>query len=40
MNVKLFNLMSSVEKTRFISWNLSGKCKCRLDKVDKVVLEY
>ena len=31
LNVKLFNLMSRTNETRFIEWHETCKCKCRLD---------
>ena len=33
LNVKLFNLMSRTNKTRFIKWYEKCKCKCRLDAI-------
>ena len=33
LNVKVFNLMSRTNETRFIEWHETGKCKCRLDAV-------
>ena len=33
LNVKVFNLMSRTNKTRFIEWHETGKCKCRLDAI-------
>ena len=30
-NVKTFNLMSRINKTRHIMWHETFKCKCRLD---------
>ena len=33
LNVKLFNLMSRTNKTRFIKWHEKCKCKCRLDAI-------
>ena len=32
LNVKVFNLMSRTNKTRFIKWH-ENKCECRLDEV-------
>ena len=31
LNVKVFNLMSRTNETRFIEWHETCKCKCRLD---------
>ena len=31
MNVKAFNLISRTNKTRYIKWYETCKCKCRLD---------
>ena len=31
LNVKVFNLMSRTNKTRFIKWHEKCKCECRLD---------
>ena len=31
LNVKVFNLMSRTNETRFIKWHETCKCKCRLD---------
>ena len=31
LNVKVFNLMSRTNETRFIEWHGKCKCKCRLD---------
>ena len=31
LNVKVFNLMSKTNETRFIEWHESCKCECRLD---------
>ena len=31
LNVKVFNLMSRTNETRFIEWYETCKCKCRLD---------
>ena len=31
LNVKVINLMSRTNETRFIEWNEICKCKCRLD---------
>ena len=33
LNVKLFNLMSRTNETRFIEWNETCRCKCRLDAI-------
>ena len=33
LNVKVFNLMSRTNKTRFIEWHEKCKCKCRLDAI-------
>ena len=33
LNVKLFNLMSGTNETRFIEWHEKCKCKCRLDAI-------
>ena len=33
LNVKLFNLMSRTNETRFIKWYEKCKCKCRLDAI-------
>ena len=33
LNVKVFNLMSRTNETRFIKWYEKCKCKCRLDKI-------
>ena len=33
LNVKVFNLMSRTNKTRFIEWHETCKCKCRLDAI-------
>ena len=33
LNVKVFNLMSRTNKTKFIKWHEKCKCICRLDKV-------
>ena len=33
LNVKVFNLMSRTNETRFIKWHEKCKCKCRLDAV-------
>ena len=33
LNVKVFNLMSRANETRFIKWHEKCKCKCRLDAV-------
>ena len=32
-NVKVFNLMSKTNETRFIEWHETWKCKCRLDAI-------
>ena len=31
LNVKVFNLMSRINETRYIKWHETCKCKCRLD---------
>ena len=31
LNIKVFNLMSSTNETRYIKWHEMCKCKCRLD---------
>ena len=31
LNVKVFNLMSRTNETRYIEWHETCKCKCRLD---------
>ena len=31
LNVKVFNIMSRINKTRHIKWHETCKCKCRLD---------
>ena len=31
LNVKVFNLMSRTNETRFIEWHETCNCKCRLD---------
>ena len=31
LNVKVFNIMSKTNKTRFIKWHETCKCECRLD---------
>ena len=31
LNIKVFNLMSSTNETRYIKWHETCKCKCRLD---------
>ena len=31
MNVKVFNLISRTNETRYIEWHGTSKCKCRLD---------
>ena len=31
LNVKVFNLMSRTNKTRYIKWHETCRCKCRLD---------
>ena len=33
LNVKVFNLMSRTNETRFIEWHEKCKCKCRLDEI-------
>ena len=33
LNVKVFNLMSRTNETRFIEWHEKYKCKCRLDAI-------
>ena len=33
LNVKVFNLMSRTNETRFIVWHETCKCKCRLDAI-------
>ena len=33
LNVKLFNLISKTNETRFIKWYEKCKCKCRLDAI-------
>ena len=33
LNVKVFNLMSTTNETRFIEWHETCKCKCRLDAI-------
>ena len=33
LNVKVFNLTSRTNKTRFIEWHETCKCKCRLDAI-------
>ena len=33
LNVKVFNLMSRTNETRFIEWNETCRCKCRLDAI-------
>ena len=33
LNVKVFNLMSRNNETRFIKWHEKCKCKCRLDAI-------
>ena len=33
LNVKVFNLMSTINETREIKWHESCKCICRLDKI-------
>ena len=32
-NVKVFNLMSRTNETRFIEWHETCKCECRLDAI-------
>ena len=39
MNVKTFNLKSSVNEKRFMSLHKQCKCNCILDRVDKAALE-
>ena len=31
--VKVFNIMSRTNETRFIEWHETSKCKCRLDAI-------
>ena len=31
INVKVFNLMSRTNETRYIKWHETCECKCRLD---------
>ena len=33
LNVKVFNLMSRTNETRFIEWHEACKCKCKLDEI-------
>ena len=33
LNVKVFNLMSRTNETRYIEWHEKCKCKCRLDAI-------
>ena len=33
LKIKLFNLMSRTNETRFIEWDETAKCECRLDAV-------
>ena len=33
LNIKVFNLMSRTNETRFIEWHETCKCDCRLDAV-------
>ena len=33
LNVKVFNLMSKTNETRFIEWHETCKCECRLDAI-------
>ena len=33
LNVRIFNLMSRTNETRFIEWNETCRCKCRLDAI-------
>ena len=33
LNIKVFNLMSRTNETRFIEWHEKCKCKCRLDAI-------
>ena len=36
-NVRLFNLMSRTNETRYIKWHETCKCICRLDKIILIV---
>ena len=38
LNVKVFNLMSRTNETRFIKWHETCKCKCRLDAIVFVII--
>ena len=31
LNIKMFNLMSRTNETRYIEWHETCKCKCKLD---------
>ena len=33
LNIKVFNLISRTNETRFIEWHEKCKCKCRLDAI-------
>ena len=33
LNIKVLNLMSRTNETRFIKWHEKRKCKCRLDAI-------
>ena len=33
LNIKVFNLMSRTNDTRFIEWHETCKCQCRLDAI-------
>ena len=33
LNIKVFNLMSRTNETRFIKWHKTCKCQCRLDAI-------
>ena len=33
LNIKVFNLMSTTNETRYIKWHETCKCKCRLDAI-------
>ena len=33
LNVKVFNLMSRTNETRFIKWHEKCKCECRLNAI-------
>ena len=37
LNVKVFNLMSRTNETRFIKWHEKCKCKCRLDVIFVII---